>query len=341
MVKKILVIEDDLMTRQLLKMIFTSAEYEVEAVNNGFAGLKAIRASPPDLVVLDLMLPGIDGFEILNQIRHQPATAALPVVIVSAKTREEDRELGLRLGASAYIKKPYPPKELLQVVGDLLASAAANAPAAANMIALVGPRATDTTNVIAHLSVILAQQGHSITLVDPRAFSLEHPLLLGLEPPSTPLIAAELAAATASGQQHPSGACLYSNLEGQGDLGQLTQSDLEDVLISARSHAELVLVDMRLQPQEYWKTLATLNARILIVAPANQAFLPGVRSILTLLQRLEIPENRLGFVLIGETQADAVAGLGLPILGRLPETTLTDTAALMQLTEQVLAWAKN
>ena len=65
MVKRILVIEDDVMARQLLSMVFASAEYEVEAVSNGFAGLKALHASPPDLVLLDLMLPGIDGFEIL------------------------------------------------------------------------------------------------------------------------------------------------------------------------------------------------------------------------------------------------------------------------------------
>ncbi len=341
MPKKILVIEDDPITRQLLTLIFTTAEYTVEAASNGFAGLKALQTARPDLVVLDLMLPGIDGFEVLNQIRHNPGTEDLPVIIVSAKTRQEDRDLGLRLGASAYLSKPYLPRELLQIVNDMLAGRPeTTAPAVAPLLALVGPRATDTTNAALHLSVLLAQKAHAVTLIDPRPFSLEHPLMLELGPPAAPLTVPGLTANAAAGQRHPSGVRLWSNLEGQGDLGQLTEDDFAATLHAARNHATLVVLDMQLQPAEYWSALARLDAHVLIVTPASQAFLASIRSILTLLQRLKIPETRLGFLLVGATPADALVNLGPPILGRLPEAALTDDAALAPLTEQLLTWLK-
>ena len=88
---KILIIEDDPHTARLMKVTLSRQAYEVTIAQNGLVGLKIIREEPPNLVLLDLMLPGLDGFEILSQIRANPGTEELPVVIVSAKSLRSSR----------------------------------------------------------------------------------------------------------------------------------------------------------------------------------------------------------------------------------------------------------
>jgi DNA-binding response OmpR family regulator len=87
--------------------------YQVDAAYDGAAGLDAIRARPPDLVLLDIMMPGLSGTDVLAEVRRDPRTAAVPVVMMTAKGRETDVVAGLRLGADDYIVKPFSVRELL------------------------------------------------------------------------------------------------------------------------------------------------------------------------------------------------------------------------------------
>jgi len=110
---KVLVIEDELDIQQLLAHHFKQAGYRVEAQANGTEGLKRAREGNFDLIVLDIMLPGIDGLEICRILKGDAKTKAIPVIILTAKGEEVDRIVGFELGADDYLTKPFSPRELL------------------------------------------------------------------------------------------------------------------------------------------------------------------------------------------------------------------------------------
>ena len=119
MAKKILVIEDEPDILQLVSTYLEREGYRVSAALTGTEGMKLAKAEHPDLVVLDLMLPEIDGFEICKRIRSDPKIAETPIIILTAKTEEADTIVGLELGADEYVTKPFSPKALVARVKAL------------------------------------------------------------------------------------------------------------------------------------------------------------------------------------------------------------------------------
>jgi DNA-binding response OmpR family regulator len=119
--KRILVIEDDPDIALSLRLkLERDGGFEVLAAQDGAAGLRLAVERPPDLVLLDLNLPGMDGFEVCRQLRKTPATAATPVIMLTARIGESDRVAGLDMGADDYITKPFSPKEALARVRAVL-----------------------------------------------------------------------------------------------------------------------------------------------------------------------------------------------------------------------------
>jgi CheY-like chemotaxis protein len=119
---EVLIIEDDSRSIQLLELILGSEGYGTTVAHSGDEGLALMRSRRFDLLVLDLMLPGMDGFEILRQIRADPQLADVPVVISSARAQTTSRHQAAELGANAYLTKPYRKAELLEIVGSLIDS---------------------------------------------------------------------------------------------------------------------------------------------------------------------------------------------------------------------------
>jgi DNA-binding response OmpR family regulator len=112
--KRVLVVEDEVDVARLIKhTLDRSGELDVEIALTGEAALTMATEHPPDLVVLDLNLPGFDGLEICRILRARPASAAVPIIIVTARASESDRIRGLDLGADDYITKPFSPKEVV------------------------------------------------------------------------------------------------------------------------------------------------------------------------------------------------------------------------------------
>lgn len=110
---KILVVEDHKDTRELLKYNLASAGFEVAAVEDGQSGLDKSKGFHPDLILLDLMLPGMDGLEVCRKLKQEPGTSGVPVIMLTAKGEEIDRIVGLELGADDYVVKPFSPRELI------------------------------------------------------------------------------------------------------------------------------------------------------------------------------------------------------------------------------------
>lgn len=121
--KSILVVEDEESLLKLESILFTSKGYDVTGVRDGRAALEALAQSRPDVVVLDVMLPGPDGFEICRAIKDNPETSDIPVVILTAKKSSMDLERGRTAGADAYLTKPFKSVKVLEVIEGLIAGA--------------------------------------------------------------------------------------------------------------------------------------------------------------------------------------------------------------------------
>ena len=124
---RIAVIEDEPDIAEILQYNLARAGYEVTTYERGDLAWEALRRKPPALVVLDLMLPGLDGLELARLLKRDPATAAVPIVILTAKGEEVDRIVGLELGADDYIPKPFSPRELVLRVKAVLRRATGGA----------------------------------------------------------------------------------------------------------------------------------------------------------------------------------------------------------------------
>jgi len=124
MSKKILIIEDERDIRDLVAHYLVKDGYKVEAASDGAKGLSLAKSLKPDLIILDLMLPEMDGLEVCKKLRADPKTAAVPIIMLTAKGEETDKIVGLELGADDYLTKPFSPKELTARVKALLRRAA-------------------------------------------------------------------------------------------------------------------------------------------------------------------------------------------------------------------------
>lgn len=122
---RILVVEDEESLLKLESILFTSKGYQVTGVRDGNAALEAISKERPDLVVLDVMLPGLDGFEVCRAIKANPQTSSIPVLMLTAKKSSIDLERGKLAGADAYLTKPFKSVKVLEVIEGLLIAQAA------------------------------------------------------------------------------------------------------------------------------------------------------------------------------------------------------------------------
>ena len=140
---QVLVVEDERDIAALVAYHLTKEGYRVRTVSTGAEALDAVRSERPDLVVLDLMLPGLSGFEILEEMRRQPSVEDVPVVVLTARREESDRIRGLELGADDYLTKPFSPQELVLRIGAVLRRVQSAAVAGSGRVLRGGPVMVD------------------------------------------------------------------------------------------------------------------------------------------------------------------------------------------------------
>jgi DNA-binding response OmpR family regulator len=118
--KKILVVEDDPTSKKFLELILQKEGYQVTTASNGLEGLRKVSEELPNLLILDVMLPGIDGFEISHRIRNESKTALLPIILMSAKMQASDQDTAMKVKANAFLSKPIDRQVLLEKISELL-----------------------------------------------------------------------------------------------------------------------------------------------------------------------------------------------------------------------------
>lgn len=117
---KILVVDDEPEALELVEFNLKKAGYDVLSASDGAEALNKARSALPSLIVLDVMLPELDGLEVCKTLRRDPATAAIPIIMLTAKAAEIDRVLGLELGSDDYLTKPFSPRELVLRIKKIL-----------------------------------------------------------------------------------------------------------------------------------------------------------------------------------------------------------------------------
>jgi two-component system phosphate regulon response regulator PhoB len=140
---RILVVEDERDIAALVAYHLTKEGYRVRTAEGGTEAIEAAAAERPDLLVLDLMLPGLSGYDVLAEIRRRPELAEVPVIVLTARRDEADRVRGLELGADDYVTKPFSPRELVLRVGAVLRRAQSPAVAGAGRLLRGGPITVD------------------------------------------------------------------------------------------------------------------------------------------------------------------------------------------------------
>jgi len=123
-VANILIIDDSPTDVRVFTTLLQRAGHQVVAVNSAEEGIERARADLPSLVIMDVIMPGMNGFQATRTLSRDPITAAVPIVMITTKSMETDRVWGLRQGARAFITKPVNEKELLTCINDLLPGAA-------------------------------------------------------------------------------------------------------------------------------------------------------------------------------------------------------------------------
>lgn len=117
---RILVVEDSAVIRRLIEVCLRAADLEIVTRDDGKSGLSAVSSESPDLVVLDIGLPGMDGWEVLDRIRRDESTKHIPVVVLTAHAEEESRRRANEGGADAFVTKPFQPNDFRSTVLSLL-----------------------------------------------------------------------------------------------------------------------------------------------------------------------------------------------------------------------------
>jgi two-component system alkaline phosphatase synthesis response regulator PhoP len=113
---KVLIVEDDFATAELVKFTLQMKDLAVDIAGDGGIAIKKVRTNTPDLIILDIMLPTMDGYQVCEIIKHNILYANIPIIMLSAKVRRDDISMGIDKGAEEYITKPFDPNHLLERV---------------------------------------------------------------------------------------------------------------------------------------------------------------------------------------------------------------------------------
>jgi DNA-binding response OmpR family regulator len=188
--KKVLVVDDELQTVKLIGLVLQRRGYEIVAASLGTQGLAKAQAEDPDLIVLDVMMPDMNGFEVCRRLRADPATAGIPIIMFTARTMVDDKVTGFQAGADDYLTKPVHPDELATRVEALLARFAQRQVeqhplVRAKVLGFLGAKGgVGTTTLAVNVAAALAHQpegGQQVVLADMRSGMAASAVQLGLQ----------------------------------------------------------------------------------------------------------------------------------------------------------------
>jgi DNA-binding response OmpR family regulator len=339
MAEKILVVDDDLDTLKLVGMMLQRQGYTIVAAINGTQALSKVPAEKPDLILLDVMMPDIDGFEVCRRIRSDPAFKTTPILMFTAKTQVDDKVQGFEAGADDYLPKPTHPAELLAHVKALLgrsrqAFAAAALPAKkAHIVCVIGAKGGLGTSTLAvNVAVTMASRKQDVILLELRPGLGIAGALLGINKPSgltalmqnnpepiTPaLVEKEIVG-------HPSGLrSLLSSYEPH-DFAMIQQAArIEAIARVLAAMTQNLLIDLGNGLTEISAKLLMSSDHVIILVEPMRHTVTMAKALVTDLQTLGLAQSKVDFVLVNRERSSLQMArakieeiLGQPVIGMI------------------------
>lgn len=318
MAEKILVVDDDLDTLKLVGMMLQRQGYSIIAAINGAQALAKVPVEKPDLILLDVMMPDIDGFEVCRKIRANPSFATVPILMFTAKTQVDDKVQGFEAGADDYLPKPTHPAELLAHVKALLgrsrvATGGTTLPVKqARIICFIGAKGGLGTSTLAvNVAITMAGRKQDVLLFELRPGLGIAGTLLGITKPSglTALMHHRLeeinpALVEKEVVSHPSGLRLLLPSAEPHDYAMINQTPrIESITHVLTSMTQNLIVDLGNGLTEATaKILMSADHVIILVEPMRYT-VTMAKALFTDLATLGLAAGRLDFVLVNRERS--------------------------------------
>ena len=299
--KKILVIEDDPVATRLIEYILKQRGYQVLTAPNGLEGLQIAQNEAPDLIVLNVMLPGIDGFEVCHRLRAETSTAQPIILMLSGRAQQVDIANGLNMGADDYLTKPAAPSEIVSRVESLLVR---KDDANSKIIAFLGPKGkVGTTTTVVNVAIALSQMGKRVIAVDLGPYDGSIAEHLGIKPQNainrpmeTPVDALDHRALESALVVHQTGVGVLRIRQPSRETGNLVPDDVGLLFDRFKEATEYFLVDLPFQPTVATRAVLSKCALAIIVSDYTIDALIGVKSAINVLCFLGISPEQIGAV---------------------------------------------
>jgi DNA-binding response OmpR family regulator len=299
--KTILVIEDDPVATRLVEYVLKKRGYRVFTASNGLEGLQLAQKEEPDLIILNVMLPGIDGLEVCHRLRAEKEKAQPLVLILSGKAQPTDITNGLNMGADDYLTKPAAPSEIVSRVESLLAQ---KANANSKMVVFTGSKEkVGTTTIVANVAIALSQMGKRVIAVDLCPYDGSLAEYLGIKPQGAirrlfrmPANGHGRLVAQPALMVHETGIGVLRIPQPLEESENVAADNIELPLDRFRENTDYFLVDLQFQPNAITRTLLSGCDLAIVVSDTTTEALTGVKSTITVLRFLGIPPKRIGAV---------------------------------------------
>lgn len=324
---KILVVDDDINFLGTVEEKLLRDNYQVITATNGVEGLKKAKEEEADLLILDAMLPGMDGFEVCHRLRNMALTAQLPILMLSAKARADDRSMGLKVGADEFLAKPVPLPELAATIAKLLARPGAAPAAKGRTIGFIGSEGgVGTSTVVINVALALAREnpaivvdlspGSSILPLSPAVDgeqTISHLVEKGIDREGVEALLIE----------HPSGLKVLQAPQDRDDYSKVAPSHMEALLHELRGMAHYILIDTPAHANDTTKAALKGCDLVTLVARSDPQSMSSIEFAASFLATLGIDKQRLGLVLIDrhrrfEGMKLPTAMADVPLIGIIP-----------------------
>ena len=311
MPEKILIVDDDLDTLKLVGLILQRHGYDIVAANGGLPALQKAAAERPDIILLDLMMPDLDGYEVTRRLRADTSLAHIPIIMFTAKTMLDDKVAGFEAGADDYLTKPTHPSELIAHVKALLARSqgprAAQAADRGRMVGFLSAKGgVGLTTVALNFAALATQSGQDVILADLHPGSGSLSLMLGLTQSQS--LAALVTKPVGDINQRAVGAQLVSHASGlrvlpcavaPGEAGLMNNvTQVEAIVKTLNTMCKLLVLDLGTGIVEATRRIAPMCETVTVITDPTRPSVLQTKALLADLNTLGLTTGKIDVVIV-------------------------------------------